>query len=420
MIKQKLHSIYYGWFIVFIAALGVFFSGPGQTYSNSIFVDEYIQTFGWSRSEVSGLYSVATLIAGFVMMLVGRFIDRFGQKTMMVTVGTLLALACFFNSIVSTMWMFVIGFFLIRLLGQGSMTLIPNTLVAQWFIEKRGRAVSFVSLGSFASAMLFPIINTWLIQTWDWQLAWRFWGVMLLVIFVPFALFGVKNRPEDIGLEPDGRQNDDKDEGKNGFKVNRIREINWRLTEAVKTRAFWMILICIAIPALVNTGITFHIISIFTFHDLSPGIAATVLSLMAMVGIPMSLLSGFITEKMKTNYLFVIVFILELIILLLLMILANTFVAITVGVIWGIANGFGRIATNVIWPDYFGRKYIGSINGVGATMMVAASAFGPLPFGVGYDFFESYTPVLLISLIFPFIGGLAALLAAKPVKEEKV
>lgn len=354
------------------------------------------------------------------MMLVGRFIDRFGQKTMMVTVGTLLALACFFNSIVSTMWMFVIGFFLIRLLGQGSMTLIPNTLVAQWFIEKRGRAVSFVSLGSFASAMLFPIINTWLIQTWDWQLAWRFWGVMLLVIFVPFALFGVKNRPEDIGLEPDGRQNDDKDEGKNGFKVNRIREINWRLTEAVKTRAFWMILICIAIPALVNTGITFHIISIFTFHDLSPGIAATVLSLMAMVGIPMSLLSGFITEKMKTNYLFVIVFILELIILLLLMILANTFVAITVGVIWGIANGFGRIATNVIWPDYFGRKYIGSINGVGATMMVAASAFGPLPFGVGYDFFESYTPVLLISLIFPFIGGLAALLAAKPVKEEKV
>ncbi|GAE92381.1 bll3089 protein [Gracilibacillus boraciitolerans JCM 21714] len=138
MTKQIFQRVYYGWVIVFIAGLGVFFSGPGQTYSNSLFVDEYIETFGWSRSEVSGLYSIATLIAGLTMMIVGRFIDRFGQRTMMVTVGILFALACFFNSIVSTMWMFVVGFFLLRLLGQGSMTLIPNTLVAQWFIEKRG------------------------------------------------------------------------------------------------------------------------------------------------------------------------------------------------------------------------------------------------------------------------------------------
>ncbi|WP_208591182.1 MFS transporter [Gracilibacillus suaedae] len=414
MTKRFVERFYYGWVIVAIAAFGVFFSGPGQTYSNSIFVDEYIATFGWSRSEVSGLYSVATLIAGFVMMLVGRFIDRFGQRTMMVTVGTLLSLACFFNSIVSTMWMFVVGFFLIRLLGQGSMTLIPNTLVAQWFIEKRGRAVSFVSLGSFASAMLFPIANTWLIQTWDWQFAWRFWGILLLFIFVPLAFFGVRNRPEDVGLVPDGLER--KADKKKEQQKKSLSEVNWKLNEAVKTRAFWMILICIGIPSLVNTGVTFHIISIFAFHDLPAGIAATVLSLMAVVGIPMSLASGFITEKIKTNYLFVLIFILELMILLLLLMLANAIIAIIVGVLWGIANGFGRIATNVIWPDYFGRKFIGSINGVGATMMVAASAFGPLPFGIGYDIFQSYTPVLLISLVFPFIGVIAAILATQPEK----
>ncbi|SFM12990.1 Sugar phosphate permease [Gracilibacillus orientalis] len=414
MTKQIFEKFYYGWVIVVIAAFGVFFSGPGQTYSNSIFVDEYIDAFGWSRSEVSGLYSVATLIAGFVMMIVGRFIDRFGQRTMMVTVGLLFSLACFFNSVVSTMWMFVIGFFLIRLLGQGSMTLIPNTLVAQWFIEKRGRAVSLVSLGSFASAMLFPIMNTWLIQTWDWQFAWRFWGIILLIVFVPMALFGVRNRPEDVGLVPDGFEK--KKDNNSTVNQKPVSEINWKLREANKTRAFWMILICIGIPALVNTGVTFHIISIFTFHELRSEIAATVLSLMAVVGIPMSLVSGFITEKIKTNYLFVIIFILELIILVLLILLANTFIAITIGILWGIANGFGRIATNVIWPDYFGRKHIGSINGVGATVMVAASAFGPLPFGVGYDIFHSYTPVLLISLVFPFVGVIAALLANKPGK----
>lgn len=158
-IKQSSGRYYYGWFIVFIAALGVFFSGPGQTYSNSSFIDEHILEFGWSRSEVSGIYSAATLVAGFIMMAVGRFIDRFGQRVMMTTIGILFALACFWNSIVSGIWMMAIGFFLIRLLGQGSMSLMPNTLVAQWFIKRRGLAFSLMSLGSFASAMLFPIIG---------------------------------------------------------------------------------------------------------------------------------------------------------------------------------------------------------------------------------------------------------------------
>ncbi|MFC0014107.1 MULTISPECIES: MFS transporter [Allobacillus] len=158
--------IYYGWVIVFIGALGIFFSGPGQTYSNSIFIDAYIEDFGWSRSLVSGVYSSATLVAGLIMIFVGRFIDRFGQRVMMVVVGTLFAIACFLNSAVSTIWMLTIGFFAIRLSGQGSMSLIPNTLAAQWFVKKRGFAVSLMALGSFISAMVFPIINTWLIDTW--------------------------------------------------------------------------------------------------------------------------------------------------------------------------------------------------------------------------------------------------------------
>lgn len=133
---MKTKNFYYGWVIVFIAGLTVFFSGPGQTYSNAAFIDEYIQTFGWSRTEVSSIYSIATLIAGFTMIIVGRFIDKFGQKKMILFAGSLLALSCFLNSMISNTLMLFLGFFLIRLFGQGSMTLIPNTLVPQWFIQK--------------------------------------------------------------------------------------------------------------------------------------------------------------------------------------------------------------------------------------------------------------------------------------------
>ncbi|WP_434122141.1 MFS transporter [Salinicoccus roseus] len=163
--KNK-NNFYYGWVIVAVCGLAVFFSGPGQTYSNAAFIDEYIKEFGWSRTEVSSLYSFATLVAGFVMIGVGNFIDRFGQKKMMIIAAIVLALATFFNSFVQNMFMLAIGFFFIRLFGQASMTLIPNTLVPQWFIRKRGLAFSLMMLGSFSSAMLFPIINVWLISEW--------------------------------------------------------------------------------------------------------------------------------------------------------------------------------------------------------------------------------------------------------------
>ncbi|MFC7060861.1 MFS transporter [Halobacillus seohaensis] len=420
LIAKWFQKVYYGWFIVFFAGLGIFFSGPGQTYSNAQFIDQYINDFGWSRSEVSGLYSAATLVAGFVMIHIGKLIDRFGQRVMMVTVGSLFALACLFNSIVSSMWMLAVGFFLVRLLGQGSMSLIPNTLVAQWFIKKRGVAFSFMTLGSFASAMLFPIINTWLISTWDWQFAWRFWGITLLVVFVPIAFLGVRNKPELMGLEPDGQTDKPAKGLKLGTATASITEAeeDWTLKEAKRTRAFWAILVCVGIPAMVNTGITFHIISIFKSNGLSVEASAMVLSLMAVVGIPMSLISGYLTEKIKTNYLLLTIFIIEMVLLLLLLVTTHWWIAIIFGALWGVANGLERIALNVIWPVYFGRRHIGSINGWGVTMGVLGSAFGPLPFGVGFDIFHSYTPVLLLTLIFPIIGVVSALLAKKPVKSS--
>lgn len=383
MMKVRFQGIYYGWIIVFLAALGSFFSGPGQTYSNSIFIDEYINTFGWSRSEISGIYSGATLAAGLLMMVVGRYVDKFGQRQMMVVVSVILGLSCLFNSIVQNIWMLGIGFFLVRLFGQGSMSLIPNTLVPQWFIKKRGRAMSFMAMGGFASAAFFPIANAWLIDLWSWEMAWRVWGILLLVLFAPLAFLGVRNRPEDMGLLPDGDRAislamEEVSNSKQQLQ-NAVKEEDWTLQEAMKTRAFWAILICVGIPALVNTGITFHLLSIFGESQLSPQLAATVLSMMAVIGFPISLAAGFILEKVRTNLLLTVVFVIEIALLIILINSHSVLVGVMFGIIWGIGNGLERITLNIIWPNYFGRRYIGSINGIAMMIMVIGSAFGPLP-----------------------------------------
>ncbi|WP_227936742.1 MFS transporter [Alkalihalobacillus deserti] len=415
MIQKLSQSFYYGWVIVFIAGFGIFFSGPGQTYSNSVYIDQYIDHFGWSRSEISGIYSIATFCAGILMMFIGRLVDKLGQRTMMAVVGTILGFACFFNSFVSNIWMMAIGFFLIRLFGQGSMTLVPNTLVPQWFIQKRGRAMSFMAIGSFLSAAFFPIANAWMINQWDWQTSWQIWGSLLLFFFVPLVIFGVRNKPEDIGLLPDGAIQEKSTTQKNSANIP-VAEEDWTLKQATKTVAFWSILICVGIPALVNTGITFHLISILGESGLTPQIAATVLSLMAIVGFPISFISGFILEKVKTNLLLVTIFILEILLLIILLYTNKVSVAILFGLLWGVANGIERITLNIIWPNFFGRKYLGSIKGVAVTVTVIASSFGPLPLGIGYDMCQSYTQILLLLLVFPVIGLFCAFLTKKPKK----
>lgn len=82
---------------------------------------------------------------------------------MVTAVSFLLGLACLWNAFVATPVMLLFGFFMIRFLGQGSMTLIPSTLVSQWFIAYRGRALSFMAIGGFASSALVPLINTWML-----------------------------------------------------------------------------------------------------------------------------------------------------------------------------------------------------------------------------------------------------------------
>ncbi len=420
--KQQNSSFFYGWSIVMAAAIGVFFSGPGQTYAVSVFIDYYIQDFGWGRSLVSGIYSSATLAAGLLLFVVGRLVDKHGQRRMMLIMGSLLAVACFWNSFVIGPVMLFIGFFMLRLFGQGSMTLIPNTLVPQWFVVKRGRALSFMAIGGFLSSASFPPLNTWLITTFGWENAWRILGVALIIIFLPVVFFIVRNKPEDIGLLPDNaiskkrlaqrrEEKMEEEEQEEGF------ETNWTVKEAMRTRAFWFILFCVSIPALVNTGLTFHLFSILGEQGVPGSTAAIILSIMAIVGFPVTMASGFILERVNVHIVLGLSFMGQMVFILMLTQVHTYVLAIVFAVLWGIIGGIERITLNIIWPNYFGREHLGSIKGIATTTMVIGSAFGPLPFGIAFDVFGGYTEILLIILIFPILGTIAAFMSPPPSKQ---
>ena len=408
---------FYGWIMVLMAGIMQFFSGPGQTYSVAIFIDSYIAEFGWSRSFVSSLYSMGTLVAGLALSQVGRLVDVLGHRQMTRILTLAFGAICLWMSVVRAPWMLFAGFLMIRLLGQGSLSLTASTLIPQWFITRRGLALSLMALGGVMGAAIIPPLNTWMIQSQGWRAGWVMWSLLLWGIMLPLGALLIRNRPEDVGLWPDNQPPlPDDDPSWQGPPVK--KEVSWTLGEAMRTKSFWLLIFCGTIPAAVGTAIIFHIVSIMSLRGLSPVDAALVLSTRALVQLPLNLVAGYVADRVKSHYLVAATLMGQLLLLLMLLNVSTLSQALVYAVCWGITAAFSEINNGVIWPNYFGRSHLGSIRGAAMTAMVIGTAFGPLPFGYAFDRLGGYNEIFVISMVYAGIGVVAALMAPKPVKAQ--
>jgi len=402
--------VFYGWVMVALAGFTLFFSGPGQTFSVSMFIDSYINDFGWTRSTVSGMYSAGTLMAGMIMGVMGGLFDKYGHRKMGTAVAVLFGFALIYMSTISTVPMLLLGFFLIRLLGQGGMSLIGTTLVPQWFIKKRGRAISIVSVFGALSLATLPPINTWIIQNLSWQTGWRVWAVVMWLVVAPTIYFFIRTRPEDVGLSPDNEVQVLVD------GVGVIEENSWTLKEAMRTRSFWMILYSVIVPSAIITGCIFHQISILGQAGLSPEKVALISGVTSIIRLPLILVAGQLADRIQLRYLLAASQGALLIMLVALYVANSVPLVMVYGVLMGTQMALQGLVMGVIWPDYYGRKHLSTIRGTTMMAGVIGSALGPLPFGFAYDVFGGYTEVVIASMLFPLVGTAFALLAKKPVK----
>lgn len=415
-INQKL---YYGWVIVLMSGLAFFFSAPGQTYSISVFINTYETVFPFSKTQVSTAYSVATTISGLSLIFMGKLVDRFGQKRMLMIVGSMLALTAFYNSFVSNFIMLFIGFFLLRYFGQGSMTLIPNSLVPQWFMKKRAYAMSLAGIGNLLATLTIPSINLLLIHAFGWENAWRIWSIALLVGFIPLVYFFVFDSPLDANIPMENDENEKLIDANEALRV--IEKESFSLRQAVKTRAFWIAGFISMIPSMVTTGITFHFFGMMALRSVSETEAALVIGFVAFPAFFMPFLARLIIDRYPTKS----VLKLTLMGVIITMIyftffVTNLLTAMIFILTYGSMIAILGVALNVLWPNYYGRKYLGSIRGAATIFMVLGSALGPLPFGVEFDLTGNYTITLIIMTIITLLAFLSSLFIKKPEKNPSL
>ena len=404
---------FYGWIILGVSALAIFIAGPGQTYSVSMFVDPIISDLGWSRTLVSGLYTAGSLIAGVFMILAGRLLDRYGARIMMTAVAVLFGLAAIWMSSVNHPIQLAAGFVAIRTLGQGSLTFIPTTLVSLWFVRWRGRATAICTLGGAVSFATFPILIHALIANTGWRNAWLVLALVIWIVLLPPVALLIRRNPESVGLLPDGQLPSTKDQPKKD-KLDTLSEVNLSLGEASHTRTFWLLLVACASPSLISTALTFHHVSFLASKGIPSGTAATIFGIMGPMQILGIFIAGFVADRFPSRYLLAVGQMLIAATMLWTFLITSTWQAFFYGATLGLSNGFIMTISTVIWPNYYGRRHLGSIRGVTTSGMVVFAALGPLPFGLLFDLTKAYSLAILIFLALPVFSAAAALLAYPP------
>ncbi|MEE2656208.1 MAG: MFS transporter [Chloroflexota bacterium] len=406
---------FYGWVILVSAILGMFASGPGQTYTVSVFLNPMLEELGWSRTLASGLYTAGSLTAAICVVAVGRMLDRYGARMMMAGVGIAFGLALLWMSTVSLPIQLYIGYAAIRTLGQGSLGLIPTTLVAIWFVRLRGRATALTALGTAGGQMVFPLLAHSFIATFGWRGAWIALAVVTWGLVLPIAVLLVRRSPESIGVLPDGdiRLEESTDPSPQSGTTT-ARSEGFTLKQAMHTRSFWLLLYAGSSQSLIGTALVFHLISFFDTRGVGDGVAAVTLSIMAPLAMSSMFISGYLSDKIPNRYLLVVSQVGLAIAMLWALTIDASWQAYVFGGMLGFSAGFTMTTTAVIWPNYYGRAHIGSIRGVATSGMVAAAALGPLPFGIAFDITDSYSTVIVLFLAMPVTCAFAALLALPP------
>jgi MFS family permease len=404
--------LFYGWVVLAVAALGMFASGPGQSHVFSVFVAPISADLAISRTSIASAYALATLAAAFGLPYVGRLIDRVGACRVVLVVAVLLGAAAIAFGQVTGLLSLTLGFAALRFLGQGSLVLNCANLVAQWFDRKRGLALSLMALGFSASIAVHPPLAQWLTEQVGWRAAWLWLGILTWILLIPPILLLVQNKPEDLGLRPDGAGRPS--HGASGAAAPQAAEAGLSVRQALRTPAFWITALALATLSMLVTALFFHQVSILTHQGVDARTATRVFSLSAITTIVATPLVGRLLDRFPTKPIFACAMLTQSAALITMVFVDDFASALVYGVVFGLTNAAVQTHYTYVWPRFFGRRHLGGIQGTAQTVGVIGASLGPLPFGVAFDLFGSYAGALLLSAALPVLCAGAILATPLP------
>ncbi len=399
-----------GWGLLGLSTLAISLTLPGQTIGVSSFADHLTTDLAISATSLSTAYLIGTISGSLAMPAIGRWIDRTGVRKTMILIATAFSIAVAYMGTVRHLWMLVIGFVGIRMLGQGALSLVGQTSIALWFDQKRGLAFGLSMTASAGLMSLGPLGLTSLIENFGWRWAWVISAVCIFLILVPATWRWMEDRPESLGQRPDGGASQAGD-------VSTVID-HYTVREAAATNAFWVLTGVMVVSSALITGVTFHHFALMEAAGLTTGEAAAVFVPQMVGTVAAGFIWAWLTDRVSAKFLLV-----SCQASLLGAHLSYAWVSPGIGaaiysLLLGANGGSIRALASALYPKWFGTENIGAIRGLATAFGVGASAIGPLIVALGFRATGDYVSLNYFLALVPGVAIFASFLLKAPKKSS--
>ncbi len=396
-------GIFFGWWVVFVSAALIFLTGGTFFYGFSVLFNPIVNEFGWSRAAVSFAFSLRSEVGGIAAPVVGFLVDRVGPRRLMVFGVVAVAVGFILLSRVESLWGFYGSVVVIAIGMSASVGPVGMVAVAHWFRRRRGRAMAVMAMGAGFSGVMVVILAG-LISAFGWRDALLIIAVAQLVVCVPLAL-SVRNRPEDLGLLPDGDVDDRPPQ--EAVAAPGLAELEGTtVRQALRSSAFWRIALAVGLGNLGAVAIIVHQVPFFTDSiGLSQGAAAASVTAMLMVSVGGRFGFGYMSDLVDKRFVMAAAYALLALAVLMFATVYEPWQILLALPLFGLGWG-GIIPTRPsLQAEVFGLRAFGAIQGLVFTVGTIGGLIGPVFAGFMYDHTESYRLSFVILAAFGFLAA---------------
>lgn len=428
-VERPPHRWFPGYTVAAVSTLAMLATAPGQTMIVSLFNAPLRAMLGLddaSAGQLNVAYTIATVAAGLPLVLIGRLTDKLGPRKTMVLIAALFALGCVVMAGAFNLATVFLGFFLLRFLGQGALSLVAQHAVAMWFHRRLGSINGVKMVVLFGLWVPAPLVAAWMITQFGWRWSYVVFAAGIALTVIPTALLFLRDTPEELGLRMDndpprrkrgsrsGRpasiaraESDEKFQERYGEErpsptgagphpIDRdddsddttTPEPSFTLKQATRTRAYWTIAAAFFLSPLIGTALLFDMQPILiglgvdlAAHPKQGALPASAwLATVALMSLP----AGVMTDRLRSGPLMLAG-------MLAILLSPLVFVLVWLGpdrfALWGavvgmVAFGVGQTIVGACGSAavarYYGRSHHGAIRSSLTRIGVIGTGLGPV------------------------------------------
>jgi OFA family oxalate/formate antiporter-like MFS transporter len=304
-----------------------FYSGLQNDHLNAL--TQYYRGLGWNATTITNPVTWAAFLVIPATVLVGALMIKYGVVRVLVPSTVVLGLACVglafsgINLAVYSICLFLVRLFVLPL-QMGAYMLCTN-----WFVNLRGRALGFITIGCplFTATGIYGLTAG--IGAYGFTPTYTMVGAVVLALALLVGLT-IKSSPEECGLYPDGCDHEI------NSSSGEIQSLPFR--EVFSNSGSWLLVISFGL-------LQFCIVAIMAFYvtrlaavGTEPKIYLLWLTIAAFMGMPISIVLGIIDDKFGTVIASLVLCGLFLVAILSLLIMTANSIALIVLAALGIAG----------------------------------------------------------------------------------